>query len=279
MSLKEDIQPYIYMKSVINLQPNQDWYEDNPNLFTAVYLYLSKKLAAMGEEEYDLDMDAKYYDYKAHCEIRPGLYRRSPTNETRIISQDEMIGITSTDRAAANRIVTYGQDNCYIYDNRHDAGIHYQAFFNLIYFIALGIGLSFLDLDILPFLLLGAFFVFQVYQAASMPVLQGWQTRFLYAIPYYKARAQTKLSLLNKIMYSLALIYEAKFVSIGEISGRQLMYLTLDEMSTQKSWILNLGLSIFKKHLRDVYGDLSGMFEIYYPKGHPFVKYSKGVKF
>ena len=71
MSLKQDIQPYIIENSSITLQPNSEYYEDNPHLFAVIYLILSKKLALAGVEKYDDEFDAYYHEFMTRCELVP----------------------------------------------------------------------------------------------------------------------------------------------------------------------------------------------------------------
>lgn len=108
--------------------------------------------------------------------------------------------------------------------------------------------------------------------------VRGWQPRFLSAIPFYKARARVKLSLYDKLIWSIDAI-TTTFKASGHTSGRQLLYLTLKEMEQQGSWLVNFSAKLFKRDLRMRYGDLQGFHKIYYGEEHPLTVYAQGVDF
>lgn len=271
MSLQTDIKPYIFNKSVVGLYPNALGYDDNAHFFSAVYLKLSKKRFEMNLEQYDIAFDGVYDEFKLKCEIFPGLYRRSPSNEGRIISHDEMIGICSTDRVAAANIVTYGEAHDWCFDNRN-LDMQIRPYF--VEVIAT-IGLLFYDWKIAAlFAPLLAFLI----ECSVKPMIQGWQGRFLSPIGYYRARG-SKMTFLDKLKASIDLLWVAYRNPVGEVSNRQLLYMMSDEFAVQGSKMLSFAVSKFKESCTDNYGDLQGMFSIYYPKDHPLVTYSKGVPF
>jgi hypothetical protein len=277
MSLKDAIKPYQFPNGIVDLNPEPSDYEDNLHLTTVVYLWLSKKLAKE-PEEYDAATDGKYYDFKGKCEIRPGIFRRSPNNSERIISHDEMIAIAKSDREAAKRIVSHGEKNAWCFDNRHDDEVDYSSFFVFVVSFPIFLFHVWVNGDFLIGSLVNLYLSVNAFLGLYKHLLRGWQGKALSAIPFYKVRAGEKLSLIDKLLWASDAI-STTFQASGHTSGRQLLLVMCDDMEATGSWILKKAVSIFKADLKARYKDVSGLFKIYYKEHHPMTKYSVGVQF
>jgi hypothetical protein len=282
MNLTEAIKPYQFENGIVDLNPNPSDYEDNLHLTTVVYLWLSGKVANT-PEDYDAETDGKYADFRGDCEIRPGIYRRSPRNCERIISHDEYIAIAKSDRQAAKRIVETGKKTSWCFENRHDDEVNYASFFALFCGLPL-ILLCFLyayhyrNVAVAVVSTVHFLIVANAVKGLYKHLLRAWHGKALSAIPFYKVRAGEKLNFLDKLLWAFDAI-TTTFQASGHTSGRQLLLVMADDMQAEGSWILRKAVKIFKNDLKERYGDVHGFFKIYYKEHHPLTQYSKGVQF
>lgn len=108
--------------------------------------------------------------------------------------------------------------------------------------------------------------------------LRSWHGKMLHPITYYKFRANgdSGLNLLDKLLWTGVAIYSA-LQEKGDTNGRCQLWLQSRHLRHSKSWIIKLGNWFFLRDIKKRYGDISGVYEIYYKSHHPFTKHTKGL--
>lgn len=112
MTFKEATQSYINPQGNITLKQNCIIDTDNNHLFNSTYVFICKKLSIIDQDFYN-----RYRSYINKCRVSFGLYNRSPQNNTRLISQDELIGICSSTINEHYYISKEGEMNFWFYNN------------------------------------------------------------------------------------------------------------------------------------------------------------------
>lgn len=224
--------PYKNPQGFVTLKPNQDQPDDNAHLFSATYLAVLANCFGWIDHGFEIS----YWLFASNCRTLPGLFDRSPTNISRLISHDEQIGICSASIMYAVEIVKRGIRSKWFWKN------------------------WFYD------------------NVDGTRQLSTWHYRFGIAVPYYKHMGVGKLgpNIIDQLCWSLNTVI-ASFQPKGDTSGRCLIYLMSINVRHGR-WLMRQACKFFLWKLWRDYGDLSGLYTIYYGSDHPLSQHTKGIR-
>lgn len=212
---------------------------DNQFLFSATYYEMVRRLG--GE-------DPAFAEFELFVNAqqnpgRPGLYTPPPSWDVPVISHDENVGLCVADPVLASDIAHYGIWHGWVFNNLDFA-----------------------------------------WTKANLVLIAGqWQARFGWTVPFMRIAgglpSGTILTwLFNNLTFALEL-YIATRSEPGETSGRCMLYLISRTVLTKGSLPMKLAMSWFLADCEKTYGDLNGLYKIYFGPVHPMALAAVGMPF
>lgn len=123
------------------------------------------------------------------------------------------------------------------------------------------------------------FWVFDNLGQPGIPMRQ-WMGRFPTLVHYIKSRAMTPdWNPVNYIYATLEFSLTDRTTPPGTTSGRCRRYLMAYWFYERSSGPLQWAAKKYLRRLQETYGDVAGLYQIYFGVNHPFTQFTKGISF